>query len=163
MNYTCKGVFVISVYCLCITWRICVILTSSWQLEGLWLCVCLWGEMNSPYTHTYTDMHVVGWCVLSRLCRQGELGPSSISNQSLCTWTWLVCWLTVGIICQHWILLNMHFVSIWKQQNKTKKRLISNLFIVVSVYLENPVFRCTLYIQCCTLQRYTLFWYNIVQ
>lgn len=46
---------------------------------------------------------------------------------------------------------------------KKKKTVMSNLFIVVSVLLENPVFRCTLYIQCCTLQRYTLFWYNIVQ
>lgn len=39
---------------------------------------------------------------------------------------------------------------------------MSKVFIVVSVLLENPVLRYTLYIQCCTLQRYTLFWYNIV-
>lgn len=36
-----------------------------------------------------------------------------------------------------------------------KKTIMSNLFIVVSVLLENHVLRCTLYIQCCTLQRYT--------
>lgn len=58
----------------------------------------------------------------------------------------------------------MHFCVILKtaRLKGEKKTAMSNLFIAVSVLLENPVFRCTLYIQCCTLQRYTLFWYNIV-
>lgn len=61
----------------------------------------------------------------------------------------------------------MHFCVILKTaelkgEKKKNNNTMSNLFIAVSVLLENPVFRCTLYIQCCTLQRYTLFWYNIV-
>lgn len=55
------------------------------------------------------------------------------------------------------------FLCPFENSRTKKKTVMSNLFIVVSVLLENPVFRCTLYIQCCTLQRYTLFWYNIVQ
>lgn len=55
-------------------------------------------------------------------------------------------------------MFNMHFcVHLEKKNAELKKTIMSNLFIVVSVLLENPVFRCTLYIQCCTLQRYTLF------
>lgn len=50
----------------------------------------------------------------------------------------------------------MHFcVNLRTAELKKKKTVMSNLFIVVSVLLENPVFKCTLYIQCCTLQRYT--------
>lgn len=175
--------FLISVYCLCITWCICVALTSLWQLEGVWLCVCVYvyvcarvergrTRLRSIHAHshththasTYTDVHVVGWCVLSRLCSAGTLFDlKSIIvhlNNLACVWT--NC---VGTICRKWILLNMHFCVRLKtaELKKKKKTVMSNLFIVVSVLLENPVFRCTLYIQCCTLQRYTLFWYNIVQ
>lgn len=59
----------------------------------------------------------------------------------------------------------LHFCVHLKSREFKKKKnetIMSKVFIVVSVLLENPVLRYTLYIQCCTLQRYTLFWYNIV-
>lgn len=94
MNSNCLKVllFLISVYCLCITWYICVALTSSWQLEGLWPreTASVYGQR--AHTHSrVTDMHVGGWCVLSWLCCREELGPSAISNQSSCTWTTFAC------------------------------------------------------------------------
>lgn len=165
-------------YCLCIAWCICVALTSSRQLEGMWLCVyvyvCVFWEMNSPYQHTrilihtvHTYRHACGWLVyfVPAVLSSGAgtlFDPKSIIvhlNNLACVW--INC---VGMIYRNWILLNMHFcVHLKTAELKKKKTVMSNLFIVVSVLLENPVFRSTLYIQCCTLQRYTLFWYNIVQ
>ena len=121
----------------------------------------------SKRTHTHTYRHACGWLVcfvLAVLLRGAgtllfDLKSIIVHlNNLACVWT--NC---VGMICRNWILLNMHFCVHLKTAELKKKTVMSNLFIVVSVLLENPVFRCTLYIQCCTLQRYTLFWYNIVQ
>lgn len=130
----------------------------------VYVCVCVGGVERLTHfinTRSLTHMHVGGWCVLSwlPLSRQGGTGTlfnlKSIImhlNNLACVWT--NC---VGMICQNLIMLNMHFCVHLKTAELKKKTVMSNLFIVVSVLLENPVFRCTLYIQCCTLQRYTLF------
>ena len=155
------------------TWRILccsyLIVTARGSVT-VYVCVCLqWTDRRTQaLSHIQTCMWLVGWlvgwCVLSRpLGLFFDLKSIIVHlNNLACVWT--NC---VGMSCQNWILLNMHFCVHLKtaklKKKKKKKTVMSNLFIVVSVLLENPVFRCTLYIQCCTLQRYTLFWYNIVQ
>jgi len=95
------------------------------------VCVCWWWEINSPYqhsrTHTHTDMHVGGWCVLSQLplfLVKGGTGTlfdlKSIIvhlNNLACVWT--NC---VGMICQNWIMLNMHFCVHLKTAELKKKK-----------------------------------------
>lgn len=53
---------------LCISWRICVAFTSSWQLEGMWLCVCVCGKrwtrlIQCTHTHAHTYIQTCMWLV----------------------------------------------------------------------------------------------------
>lgn len=143
--------------CLCVCMSVC---------ECMTVCVSVGcGERLTHHinthalTHMQTCMWVVGVFCPSSPCfvKRGTgtlFDLKSIImhlNNLACVWT--NC---VGMICQNWIMLNMHF-CVHLKTAELKKTVMSNLFIVVSVLLENPVFRCTLYIQCCTLQRYTLF------
>lgn len=136
---------------------------DNWR-DCVCVCVLRFRNVNSPYrhTHSHTYRHACGWlvCFVPVVLSRGagtlfDLKSIIVHlNNLACMWT--NC---VGMICWSWILLNMHFCVHLKtaELKKKKKTVMSNLFIVVSVLLENPVFRCTLYIQCCTLQRYTLF------
>lgn len=57
-----------SIYCMCITWWICVALTSIWQLEKVCVCVCAcvfirWGFLFffPPPSHTNTSYVDTRW------------------------------------------------------------------------------------------------------
>lgn len=177
-----KGLFCILVFFVlllphCDNWRECVCVCCVCVCGETW--ACLMRACTRAHTRTHTERHAHKY----RLCLVGVLRPDRATkagtlfdlesiivhlNNSACAWTNCVGMFSVLFFCQKWILLIMHFCVLWKTAELKNKRereretVMSNLFIVVSVLLENPVFRCTLYIQCCTLQRYTLFWYNIV-